>query len=135
MSTPLIFSFTEPIRPEALQHLFQQTTWAKTRDLHKIQQMLDNTELKLGVWDNDKLVGFARVVTDDVYRAWIEDIVVDADYRKTGIGSHIVQKLLTRLEHVELIILDCEASLVPFYQRYQFQEKTGASMLLIQSTK
>ncbi len=132
MPNRLIYSFTEPILPEVLHDLFAQTAWAKDRTLLDIQQMLDNTQLILGVWDDEHLIGFARVVTDDIYRAWIEDVVVDEKYRQQGVGSHIIEKLLKRLEHVELIILDCEESLVSFYERYKFQAKKGASMLLIQ---
>lgn len=134
MPSPLIYSFTEPIRPESVQLLFQQTGWAKGRDVLEIQQMLDNTQLTLGVWDNEYLIGFGRVMTDDVYRAWIEDIVVDEKYRKQGVATHMVEKMLKRLEHVELIILDCEESLVSFYERFKFQRKNGASMLLIQTS-
>ncbi len=133
MNTSLVYSFTEPINPESLQHLFQQTDWAKNRTPINIQRILDNTHLTLGVWDNDQLVGFARVVTDDVYRAWIEDVVVDEAYRQQGVGSQVVQKLLKRLEHVQLIMLDCVPALVPFYEKHHFQLKTGQSMQLIQS--
>jgi len=133
MTTPLIFSFTEPIRPEILQELFDQTTWAKSRDPLDIQQMLDNTQLTLGVWDNEKLVGFARAVTDDIYRALIEDVVVDSNYRKQGIGTHMIHKMLKRLEHVEVIMLDCDPTLVSFYEQHQFQQKTSASMHIIQT--
>lgn len=131
MNTPLVYSFTEPINPESLQHLFQQTDWAKNRPPINLQKMLDNSELVLGVWDNDYLVGFARAVTDDIYRAWIEDVVVDEDYRQQGVGSQIIQKLLKRLEHIQLVMLDCDPDLVPFYKKHQFQLKTGQSMRYI----
>lgn len=134
MSSPLIYSFTEPIRPEALQRLFEQTTWAQGRDLLKIQQMLDNTHLTLGVWDDDKLIAFARAICDDVYRALIEDVVVDSRYRQQGIGSHMIVKLLKRLEHVERVALDCDPKLVTFYEKQGFKLKPSSSMQIIQST-
>lgn len=122
------FSFTEPINPEQLQALFQQTDWAKSRSPLDIQQMIDNSQLILGVWDDDQLVGFARVVTDDIYRAWIEDVIVDEAYRKHGIGSHMVQKLLKRLQHIENITLDCVPDLTPFYEKHGFTTKKVTSM-------
>ena len=128
ISERFTFSFTEPINPEQLQALFQQTGWAKSRTPLEIQQMLDNSQLILGVWEDDQLIGFARVVTDDIYRAWIEDVVVDEAHRKNGIASHIIQKLLKRLEHIENVTLDCEASLVPFYGRHGFKVKGTTSM-------
>lgn len=131
MTTPLIYSFTEPMNAKDVLRLYQQTDWAKQRDPLHIQQMLDNSQLTLGVWDEEQLVGFARVVTDDLYRAWIEDIVVDETYRNQGIGSTIVKKLLKRLEHIEIVMLDCVPTLTSFYEKHQFKVKTGTSMLLI----
>ena len=128
MPEKFTFSFTEPINPEELQGLFKQTTWAKTRSPLDIQHMLDNSQLILGVWDDDKLVGFARVITDDIYRAWIEDVVVEKSYRRQGIGTHMLSKLLKRLEHIEDVILDCDPKIVPFYEKRGFKTKTAASM-------
>lgn len=128
MTDTYTYSFTEPINPEQLQELLQQTTWANNRSPLQLQQMLDNSQLTLGVWHDEKLIGFARVVTDDIYRAWIEDVVVDSAYRKQGIGGKLVDKLLKRLEHVEDITLSCVYELIPFYQRKGFKTKEIASM-------
>lgn len=122
------FSFREPINPEDLQNLYQQTDWANNRTPIDIQQMLENSNLVLGVWDDDKLIGFARVNTDDVYRAWIDDVVVDSNYRKQGVGSHIIQKLLKRLQHIELVMLDCDPDLATFYEKHGFKLNQATSM-------
>lgn len=128
MTAPFIYSFTEPVHPEDLQSLFQQTDWAQRRTPLDIQQMLDRSQLTLGVWDDDRLIGFARVVTDDLYRAWIEDIVVDRAYRKQGIASLILEKLLKRLQHIELVMLDCPPAWRPFYAKFGFEPKTAVAM-------
>ncbi len=133
MSEQFTFSFTEPINPETLQMLFKQAEWTTNRSPLDIQQMLDHSQLTLGVWDDDKLIGFARVITDNIYRAWIEDIIVDEAYHEQGIGSHIVDKLLKRLEHIEEVTLNCLAELVPFYERQGFKTKTIASMHITHS--
>jgi GNAT superfamily N-acetyltransferase len=133
MSDQFTFSFTEPINPEMLQLLFQQADWATNRSPLDIQQMLDNSQLTLGVWDDDKLIGFARVITDNIYRAWIEDVVVDEPYHEQGVGSHIIAKLLKRLEHIEDITLHCIAELVPFYEKHGFTNKMIASMHIMQA--
>ena len=130
MTAPFIYSFTEPLNPEDLQGLFQQTDWAQRRTPLDIQQMLDKSQLTLGVWDDDRLIGFARVVTDDLYRAWIEDLVVDRAYRKQGIASRMLAKLLKRLEHIEQVMLDCAPPQQTFYEKFGFQVKTAASMQL-----
>lgn len=128
MPQQFTYSFSEPINPEVLQRLLKQTDWADKRQPLEIQQMLDNSQLVLGVWKDEQLIGFARVITDDIYRAWIEDVVVHQDYRKMGVGSHMLEKLLKRLEHVEDITLNCNHELIPFYEKKGFKNKKIACM-------
>ena len=130
MPARYIYSFAEPINPEDLHSLLQQTSWADSRSPLDIQQMLDRSQITLGVWDQDQLIGFARVITDDLYRALIDDVVVDAAYRKQSIASDMLEKILKRTQHIELIMLDCDANLTGFYSKFGFASKGGASMEL-----
>lgn len=133
MTATYIFSFTEPINPEQLNNLFEQTGWANGRDLLEIQQMLDRSHFTLGVWDEDHLIGFSRVITDDRYRALIDDVVVDSAYRGQGIGSEMLDKLLKRMQHIEIVMLDCAPDLEGFYGRLGFKPKDYSSMDLKRS--
>ena len=40
---------------------------------------------------NAKLIGFGRAITEGVYRALIDDIIIDAAYRKKGLGRVIIE--------------------------------------------
>ena len=130
MPTRYIYSFTEPINPEVLHDLLQQTSWANNRSPLDIQQMLDRSQITLGVWDEDRLIAFSRVITDDLYRALIDDIVVDNSYRGQGIASQMLEKMLIRMQHIETIMLDCDPELSDFYGKFGFHIKHGASMQL-----
>lgn len=130
MPTPYIYSFTEPLNPEELYQLFQQTDWADTRTPLDIQLMLDRSQITLGVWDEDHLIAFARVITDDLYRAVIDDVVVDRAYRHQGVASHMIDKILKRTQHIEVVMLDCDEDLTGFYNQFGFEPKESASLLL-----
>ncbi|HIA68481.1 TPA: GNAT family N-acetyltransferase [Candidatus Poribacteria bacterium] len=124
------YSFDRPISPEQLKVLLGQTDWANYRDITGIQAMLKGTAVVLGVWEEVQLIGFARVISDGIYRALIDDVVIDASKRGQGIGSELMRKLLERLTamKVEEIFLRCGDNVVPFYQRFGF-EKTGVEVL------
>ena len=128
MPTRYIYSFTEPINPEELHGLFQQTDWANNRSPLDIQLMLDRSQITLGVWDEDKLIAFARVITDDLYRALIDDVVVESAYRNQGVASHMLDKIFKRIEHIEIVMLDCGNDLIGFYGQFGFEPKDGASL-------
>ena len=129
MPTQYIYSFTEPIKPEDLHNLFQQTDWADTRSPLDIQQMLDHCQITLGVWDEDRLIAFVRVLTDDRFRALIDDVVVDSAHRNLGVASLMLEKLLMRMQHIEVIMLDCDLELSAFYSRFGFSPKESTSMV------
>ena len=130
MTTRYIFSFTEPINPDELRTLFEQTSWANNRSPLDIQLMLDRSHFTLGVWDEDHLIGFARVITDDRYRALIDDVVVDSAYRKQGIASQMLDKMLKRLQHIESIVLECGPEMESFYGRFGFERNDSSSLKL-----
>ena len=91
--------------------------------------MLKATPICLGAWHDEQLVGFARVLTDDCYRAIVEDVIIDQSLRGKGIGRVMMEQILDRLKHVEEIILFCAEERVPFYTRLGFEQSTYPSVM------
>ena len=126
------YSFDRQIEPEQLQGLLRQTSWANQRSIEGIQKMLKGTPLTLGAWEDDRLVGFVRVMTDGIYRALIDDVVVEESKRGTGIGSELMRRAIERLAEVEEVFLRCGEHVVPFYERHRFERSNGVIMDLTQ---
>lgn len=128
------YSFELPIKLEQLHALFRQTGWAEDRSIEGIQTMLEGTAVVLGAWEDDRLIGFARTITDGIYRGLIDDVVVEKSRRGQGIGSELMQRLLERLTEIgiEEIFLRCGGDVVPFYQRHGFKITRGVMMDLEQ---
>ena len=122
------YSFDRQIEPEQLQDLLRQTGWADRRSIEGIQKMLERTPLTLGAWESDRLVGFVRVISDGVYRALIDDVVVEESKRGTGIGSELMRRVVDRLAEVEEVFLRCGEHVVPFYERHCFERSNGVIM-------
>ena len=117
------YEITDTLSPMALQRLFQQTDWAHERDESRIHSLIQNSNLQVCAWDDELLVGYARALTDEVTRAFIEDVVVDADYRGEGVGTQMLTILTERLADVEEIVLCCQPRLVSYYARLGFIPK------------
>jgi GNAT superfamily N-acetyltransferase len=86
---------TKTIDISRLQELYQYAPWAKDRHLKDIQKALLNSTLVISAWDRDLLVGFARVLSDKVFRATLWDVIVHPDYQKQGVGSLIIEKIIS----------------------------------------
>ncbi|MBE2272394.1 MAG: GNAT family N-acetyltransferase [Anaerolinea sp.] len=121
------YSFTRSIPPDDLLALFAENVWTKDRTRADVQLMLEKS-VWVGAWRGNQLVGFARAVTDDLYRAFIEDVMVLESARGQGIGLALVRALLGRLAHVQEILLGCENHLVGFYEQVGFTKHNQNTM-------
>jgi predicted GNAT family N-acyltransferase len=110
------------INPVELIRLFRQTDWGKGRSREDVDRMLKHTIIHLSAWHDDRLVGFARAITDTVYRAVIDDVIVDNEYRGRGIGSQLMKRLSNELSGVEEVFFGCDTTEVPFYEKLGYKQ-------------
>ena len=126
-ATALDYSMTRPMSAADVTALLHQTPWATTRLEVDVAQMLA-ASVCAGAWDSDRLVGFARVLTDGVYRTFLEDVVVDEAYRGGGIGDRLVRYLLENIAPVEDVILTTSENRRAFYERMGFHSYDAIHM-------
>ncbi|GIO27675.1 N-acetyltransferase [Ornithinibacillus bavariensis] len=120
MSVEIKTSTDRPIKAIELMRLYRDVGWWENRNEHDIEQMLKR-EITVGAWEDDVLVGFARSISDGKFRAYVEDVVIQTEYQKLGIGKKLILQLLKELSHIDVISLFCEADLIPFYEKNQFK--------------
>jgi predicted N-acetyltransferase YhbS len=91
-------------------------------DLSRIQRMIDNADITLTAWDNEKLVGIARAITDYSYCCYLSDLAVDKEYQNKGIGKELVRLLQEQLgEEVALLLLASPVAM-EYYPRIGFEK-------------
>ena len=110
-----------PIRPAALQKLYEHAPWAEGRTLQGIRKMLKNTDYHFSAWDDKRLIGFARVLTDGIYRATLWDVVIHPDYQGQGIGEELMNRILSHpvLSKIEKFWLNTRDKF-GFYEKFGF---------------
>ena len=85
--------------------------------------MLRHSDFLFGYAKADgKLVAFARVLTDRLYRTLLLDVVIEPAYRRKGVGERLIKDVLAHpvLSKVESTVLFCRPELVAFYERCGF---------------
>ena len=75
----------------------------------------------VGAWEGERLIGFARAVSDGRFRAYIEDVVIHTAHQRTGIGRDVVKRLLDALSDIDVVSLFCDEAHIPFYQDNGFK--------------
>jgi len=118
-----------------LQELFNLCAfWAKNRTIEDLEIAIENSNPVITVWDEKKLIGFCRATSDGVYRATIWDVVIHPDYQGQGLGSKLVEAILSHplLNRVEKVYL-MTTHQQKFYQRIGFSENKTTTMVLCNS--
>ncbi len=113
-----------------LSILYKKIWFTQDRKTEDIARMLDNSYLVLGFIDSGELIGFCRVISDGVYKAFLFDVIVKDGYRNNRIGSMIMKTVLNhdRLKDIDHIELYCPDEITEFYKKLGFQTRTSLLM-------
>ncbi|TYR73996.1 GNAT family N-acetyltransferase [Rossellomorea vietnamensis] len=116
-----ILSYQEKeIKACDISSLYKDAGWWEERGTGDIEKML-RAQISVGAWKGDTLIGFARAVSDGVFRAYLEDVVIHSNWQRSWIGKRLVCRLLDDLAHIDIISLFCEVEHIPFYEKTGFK--------------
>ena len=78
------------IQVDRVHELLQKSYWATQRSKEKIELSICNS-ICIGIYNQDDMVGFARVVTDYATMYWLCDVIIDESYRGHGLGKKLIE--------------------------------------------
>ncbi len=110
---------------EQIHSMMKNEWWCSNRSLSDVVRVIDGSDFLLGaVNENESVVGFARVLTDFIYKAVIFDVIVLPSLRNTGLGKEIIRNLLdsNKLKDVKSFELYCPERISGFYRKLGFAE-------------
>jgi ribosomal protein S18 acetylase RimI-like enzyme len=97
-------------------------------ELHR--KAFENSHTSVFVYDGDRLVGFCRAISDDAYQAAVYDMAIDPEYQRQGIGTTIMEHILTRVRQCN-VILYAAVGKEPFYEKLGLRRmKTGMALFI-----
>ena len=84
---------------EEFNFLYDSVGWgAYNKAISK--KALDNTIYSLSVYDDEKIIGYGRIIGDSICFLYIHDIMVIPEFQSKGIGTMIMNKLLKKIEEI-----------------------------------
>ncbi len=87
--------------PAIHKFLSTEAYWALNRPFEMVKTAIENS-ICFGVYEDDRQIGFARVVTDYATFAWLCDVFILQEYRSQGLGKWLVECIVT---HPQLAVL------------------------------
>lgn len=92
-------------------------------DVHK--QAFEASHTTIFIYEDSRLIGFGRAISDGAYQAAIYDCAVHPDFQGRGIGEILIKNIMAPIAHCN-VILYASPGKEGFYQKYGFRRmKTG----------
>lgn len=93
-----------------------------TTDKERIGKMYANSDLVLTAWDNAKLVGISRSLTDYCYCCYLSDLAVRKEYQKSGIGKKLIELTKVEIGEQTSLILLSAITAIDYYPKVGMQK-------------
>ena len=95
------------------------------KDLERSRKAIANSLFTVSIYDEDKLIGFGRIVGDQGITYVVSDIMVDKSCQRKGYGDQIMKELNHYFEENTFedsyICLIANSPADKLYHKYQFQ--------------
>ncbi|MBE5962919.1 MAG: GNAT family N-acetyltransferase [Lachnospiraceae bacterium] len=120
-------------RMDEVKMIYKKESWnAYLRDDEKLKRAFDHSLYLLGAFDEDKLVGLVRCVGDGEHILMVQDLIVDPDYQKQGIGTYLFKSIMQRYADVRMfmVITDKDDPVDnKFYQSFELKKLEQLNMV------
>lgn len=114
-------------------YLYEEVGWgAYSYECSK--KSLDNTLYSISIYDEDKVIGFGRLIGDGICFIYIHDVMVVPSFQSQGIGSMIMNKLLEKVKEIKeenpsvRTYLGASAGKEGFYEKFGFVKREEAGL-------
>ena len=124
---------------EEFNLLYDAVGWG-AYDNHITKKALDNTYYSVSIYDEDKIIGYGRLIGDTICFMYIHDVMVLPEYQSKKIGTMIMDKLLEKVNEIKKenpdlrVYLGASKNIEGFYEKFGFISRSeadlGAGMIL-----
>ena len=118
---------------EEFSHLYDAVGWG-CYDEEVSKKALDNSFYTISIYDNDKIIGFGRLVGDTICFLYVHDIMVLPEYQSKKIGTMVMNKLLEKIKEVKKenpflrVYTGASKDKEGFYEKFGFVKRSEAGL-------
>ena len=118
---------------EEFNYLTNSVGWG-IRKNNIVDEALKNTLYSLCVYDDDKLIGYGRIIGDKTIFLYIQDIMVLPKYQSQKIGTKIMNMIIDRINEFKKVnpnirtYLGASKNKENFYKKFGFKSRNDANL-------
>ena len=125
-----IINDPDKIKSEEVLRLLKMTYWANNRTIEQIEEsMASSFCYGLFLAEEERLVGFARVISDLATTYYLCDVIIDPEYQYQGLGKALVSHIVSLPQYRKLrgILLTRDAH--GLYEKFGFETVKDRAMV------
>lgn len=118
---------------EEFNFLYDAVKWGHY-DERISRKSLENTIYSVSVYDDQKIIGYGRIIGDGICFLYIHDVMVIPEYQSKKIGTMIMNKLIQKIEEIEKenpsvrVYLGASKDKEEFYKKFGFINRIDAGL-------
>lgn len=127
----ITFSESKQIHLEKVLSLYNDAGWTSYTNVPEtLIKGISSSLFVYSAWDQDNLIGLIRVIGDDHTIIYIQDILVHSTYRRSGLGTALLQHICKRYSHIRQMVLqtDTKDETTSFYEKNGFSNINTLSL-------
>lgn len=134
MALDILFDdFKKDLPSDELRRLFLSAGWSDGKETPEQQANFNigfiHSTLVVSAWDDKRLVGAVRVLSDQIFRSILYDLIVDPEYQSQGIGSELIRRCKEHFPDLEWLVQTTE-DVYRFYERNGFKRNRDVFLTL-----
>lgn len=121
------------ISADDFNYLTNKVEWG-TRDIKVIKEALNNTLYSVSIYDDNKIIGYGRIIGDKTIFLYIQDIMVIPEYQGQKVGTKIMNTLLAKVDEYKKVnpnirtYLGASKGKEKFYEKFGFYTRSNADL-------
>lgn len=128
-----MIAYRDDVRPDLAQarELYAACSLGARRpigDDARFAAMLQHANLVITAWDDARLVGISRALTDFAYCTYLADLAVRESHQRRGIGIALIRHTRAAAPQASVILLAAPAA-VDYYPHIGFRRHDSAWLL------
>jgi len=118
----LLYTEQKKFTMQQVQELFLSVGWISGQYPSRLHKALMHSATVITAWDQDKLVGLARVIDDSELVAFLHYVLVHPDYQHQGIAGKMLQMIIEKYkDYLYIEGMPEESKNADFYKQFGFQ--------------
>lgn len=109
---------------EEFNYLYDAVGWGHYDEAIS-QIALDNTFYSVSIYDDDKIVGYGRLIGDQICFIYVQDVMVVPEYQGQQIGTYIMKILEDKIREIRAVNPDVRVYLGSSKGKEEFYRKCG----------